>query len=128
MVFHHPMNRRKFLVAGGALAGGNPKRSMNSKLVFGFCLMVVTALAQTPAAPAPLSPAILEKIDRMTPLFDGQTLNGWIQAPPYPLTFSGSEIVDVPALAKKLLSRSGAVATLLAGLIEERDQPAFAAF
>jgi hypothetical protein len=101
---------------------------MNTKLLLSFCLTLVTALAQMPSDPAPLSPAVREKIRQMTPLFDGHTLNGWIQAPPYPLTFSGSEIVDAAALAKKLLNRSDPVATMLAGLIEDRDQPAFAAF
>lgn len=33
-----------------------------------------------------LSPATLEKIQRMTPLFDGRTLSGWIQAQKAPLT------------------------------------------
>lgn len=84
-----------------------------------------TALAQTPS---PLPQAVLDKIAHMTPLFDGRTLNGWIQAPPYPLTFSSSEVTDASALAKKLLAKANPVSALLAGQIEERDQPAFAAF
>jgi hypothetical protein len=90
-----------------------------------FLTLTATALAQTPA---PLSTAVLDQIAGMTPLFDGRTLNGWIQAPPYPLTFSSSEITDASALAKKLLAKADPLSALLAGQIEERDQPAFAAF
>lgn len=87
-----------------------------------------TLAAQPVSSPAPLAAATVEKISRMAPLFDGRTLNGWIQAPPYPLTFSSSELTDAAALAKKLLAKSEAVSALLASQIEERDQPAFAAF
>lgn len=90
-----------------------------------FLALTATALAQTSA---PLPQAVLDKIAHMTPLFDGQTLNGWIQAPPYPLTFSSSEVTDAAALAKKLLAKADPVSALLAAQIEERDQPAFAAF
>jgi hypothetical protein len=90
-----------------------------------FLTLTATALAQTPA---PLPPAVLDKIAHMTPLFDGRTLNGWIQAPPYPLTFSSSDITDQPALAKKILAKADPASTALAALIEERDQAAFAAF
>lgn len=87
--------------------------------------VATTGLAQTPA---PLPPAVLGKIAHMTPLFDGRTLDGWIQSPPWPLTFSSSEITDASALAKKLLAKADPVSALLAARIEERDQPAFAAF
>jgi hypothetical protein len=33
--------------------------------------------AETPVAPVPLSRATLEKINRMAPIFDGKTLEGW---------------------------------------------------
>jgi hypothetical protein len=91
-------------------------------------MLAASLAAQPPPPPPPLSPTILEKISRLTPLFDGHTLDGWIQAPPYPLTFSSSDIVDAAALARKFLAQGDPVSALLAGRIEERDQPAFTAF
>lgn len=101
---------------------------MPAKLLTLLCLLPLAVLAQLPAASAPLPPAVLEQISRMTPLFDGRSLDGWIQAPPWPLTFSSSEITDAPALAKKLIAKADPLSAWLAGLIEARDQPAFAAF
>jgi hypothetical protein len=54
----------------------------NALLIVVFALSV-NALAQTATnvpsfpPPAPLSQATLDKISRMTPIFDGATLNGW---------------------------------------------------
>jgi hypothetical protein len=103
------------------------KTSLPSLIMLGAALAANLA-AQPNPSPESLSPATLERINGLTPLFDGRTLDGWIQAPPYPLTFSGSDVTDAAALAKKLLAKSDPVSSLLAGQIEERDQPAFAAF
>jgi len=96
-------------------------------------LAVATSLLAQPSArpptPAvPLAKSTLEKIAAMTPLFDGRTLAGWIQAPPAPLTFSGSDIADLPALAKKLAGKSDAVAAFVGGQLDEPAQKSLAAF
>lgn len=93
-----------------------------------FLLLILIASIRAESSPATLAPASVEAIARMTPLFDGKTLDGWIEAPPYPLTFSSSDITDIPALAKKILAKADPVSGSLAGLIEERDQAAFTAF
>jgi hypothetical protein len=69
-----------------------------------FLNFVVAAFvsANAFAEPTPQSPATLAKIAAMKPIFDGRTLDGWIQAPPAPLTFSSSDIVHANALANKL--------------------------
>ena len=102
---------------------------MRAPILLLSCLLPLAGLAQNSATtPTPLSPAALAQVSRMTPLFDGRTLNGWIQAPPYPLTFSSSDITDAAALARKILAKADPLAASLAEQIEERDQPAFAAF
>src|SRR5437868_1184042 len=54
----------------------------------------------------PLSQATLEKIARMKPIFDGKTLDGWIQAPPAPNTISATDFKNVSELVKKLTGKS----------------------
>ena len=94
-----------------------------------ICVLPLVAWAQGPApAPAPLSAEVRARIDRMMPIFDGRTLDGWIQAPPYPLTISSSEITNPVKLAQTMLQHAGPVATLLEAQIEERDRPVFQKF
>lgn len=92
--------------------------------------LCAVASAQTPpvTAPVPLSADTLAHFAGMRPLFDGRTLDGWIQSPPWPLHFSASEIADPAALANALLAPSDPLAIWLATHLEERDRPAFAAF
>lgn len=86
-------------------------------------------VAAEPAQPAaPLSTETLGKIARMTPLFDGRTLDGWIQAPPAPLNFGGNDLANIPAFAKKLAEKSDAVSTWLAAQLDEPAAKALAAY
>jgi hypothetical protein len=85
--------------------------------------------ANTPVTPtAPLSPATLAKLSAMTPLYDGKTLDGWIQNPPFATTLSGDDIVDLALLAKKLTAKSDAVSAFLGEQLDETVRTNLAAF
>lgn len=102
-----------------------------ASLLLTLALGAVASAETLPAAataPVPLSTETLARLGRMRPLFDGRTLEGWIQSPPWPLNFSSSEITDPAALARALVTPVGPLATWLATHIEERDRAAFAAF
>jgi hypothetical protein len=100
------------------------------------------AVAQTPAAErpaiaavgtaepaaAPLSRSTQEKIARMKPIFDGKTLDGWIQAPPAPNTFSSNDVTNVANLARKLADKSDPIAAFLNAQLDEPAKAALAAF
>ncbi len=102
------------------------------KTILSFILFVVPAAGAAAQAPkpavaptavsagigAPLSATILEKIARMTPLFDGTTLDGWIQAPSAPVTFASSEIVQPRALIEQLTEKSDAVSAYVAAHLD----------
>jgi hypothetical protein len=91
-----------------------------------FVLVLAAALPAQPL-PAPLSKATLETIARMKPIFDGATLDGWIQAPPAPTTFSSSDITDLDALIKKLQAKSDPVSGFIARQLDEGGQAVLAA-
>lgn len=61
------------------------------------------AAAATPlrSDPAPLPAEVSAHIAAMTPLFDGRSLDGWIQDPPYPVTFSSSDLLNPEDLARR---------------------------
>src|SRR5262249_25232294 len=50
---------------------------------------------------------------RSRALFDGKTLDGWIQVQNSATSFGGSDIIDIPAFANKLAARSDSVAAFL---------------
>jgi hypothetical protein len=92
-------------------------------------------VAQTPPRPAPtpieslaprppLSPATLEKLARMKPIFDGRTLAGWIEAPVAPLRFSREDVISLPALVKKLTDKTDGVAAFIRSQLDEAGQAA----
>lgn len=60
-----------------------------------------------------LSQATLEKIRQMTPIFDGKTLNGWIQSPLAPTNLAREDIIDPAAFAKRLQTKSDPVSSFL---------------
>jgi hypothetical protein len=62
--------------------------------------------------PEPLSKATLDKIAAMTPIFDGKTLDGWIQSP-INYNLAGSDISDLGAFAKKLVEKADPVSAFL---------------
>jgi hypothetical protein len=88
----------------------------------------VTHTAALTSAPVPLSKATQDKISRMTSLFDGRTLDGWIQAPLYSTTLSGSDLKDLPALAKKLAEKSDPVSAFLGARLGENVKAALAIY
>ena len=86
------------------------------------------AAAESASPPAPLSRATLEKIAHMRPIFDGRTLDGWIQAPAAPNTFSASDITDLGAFVKKLGEKPDAVSAFLSEQLDEPGRAALTAF
>jgi hypothetical protein len=59
------------------------------------------AVADLPS-PGKLDSAKLTYINNLTPIFDGKTLNGWIQAPVAPIGFGKEDIVNYEDFAKRL--------------------------
>jgi hypothetical protein len=84
--------------------------------------------ALPPPEPIPLSQETLGKIAAMKPIFDGKTLDGWIQMPPAALTFDGAEFKDYPALVKKLTDKSDAVSAYLAEQFDDEGKASLAAY
>lgn len=74
-----------------------------------------------------LKPATLEKIQAMTPLFDGKSLEGWMQAPPTPTSFDRREVVDVGAFARRLTSKADPIAAFLAAKLDDAGRSGLAA-
>src|SRR5947207_9999485 len=72
--------------------------------------------AQTPVPPSVsieslpprplLSVATMEKLAKMKPIFDGRTLDGWVQAPVAPFRLANEDLKDLPALTRKLAAKS----------------------
>jgi hypothetical protein len=85
-------NRRSFLKAVAVVAAG--------------CLVNKTGQAEGQST-------------SMRSLFDGKTLDGWVQVQNSATSFSGNEIVDAPGLAKKLSDKSDAVSAFLSNLLDE---------
>jgi hypothetical protein len=61
----------------------------------------------------PLSSNVLARIGSMRPVFDGNTLNGWIQAPISTSTIGREDVLDVPAFVKRLSEKLDAVSAYL---------------
>ena len=78
--------------------------------------------------PVPLSKTVLDHIAQMTPLFDGSTLDGWIQLPPYALSFSAEDIANLPSLLKKLSEKSDLVSAFVAGQMDDSTKAALASY
>jgi hypothetical protein len=64
----------------------------------------------------------------MMPLFDGKTLDGWIDAENGATTFDGGSITDLPAFAKKLTDKSDAISAFLGGHLDDADKANLASF
>ena len=102
-----------------------------------FALLATWVAAQTPApAPTPiaslaprppLARATLDQLARMKPIFDGKTLDGWIQAPVAPFRFATEDVKDFSALAKKLLAPRDGVSVHLAGTLDDAGKAAVTA-
>ncbi len=114
---------------------------MKTPLLFlsGFAL-VVSVPGQPAAGPAPpatvpidslaprpaLSKATLDKLAAMIPIFNGRTLDGWIQAPVAPFRFAGEDVKDFAALAGRLAASADAVAAFLASQFDDAGKAALA--
>src|SRR3954464_2606525 len=79
------------------------------------CTNRVLLAADSEAPPtAPLPPG-------MKMLFDGKTLDGWVQIPQYATNISGGDITDLASLVKKLSEKSDPVSAYVG---EQLDEPA----
>lgn len=97
-------------------------------------LLVAAALAaalpalRADGAPQPLSPEVLGHIAGMTPLFDGSTLDGWIQAPPYAEKLSAGDFSDLPGFAAKLAAGAEPLSAHLGGKLDDAQRTSLAHF
>ena len=73
----------------------------------------------------PLSEAVRAHIAAMTPIFDGTTLDGWLEVP---RAFGGGDIQDPAGLVKKLEGKSDAVSALVAKHLDDGARKAMTAF
>ncbi|HSV15142.1 MAG TPA: family 16 glycoside hydrolase, partial [Tepidisphaeraceae bacterium] len=64
---------------------------------------------------------------RMTRIFDGKTLDGWIQEPINAITFGSGDITDYKGLAKKLTNKSDPVSAFVADQLDDAAKAALAA-
>lgn len=81
-----------------------------------------------PPVPVPLSKMTLEKIAKMTPIFDGKTLDGWIQMPPAAISFAREDVVDLAGLVKRLTEKTDPVAAWLSAELDEAGRTGLGAF
>lgn len=94
-----------------------------------LALTLSTSLFAQDVAPTktsePLSQAALDKIAAMTPIFDGKTLDGWIQSP-ISYNLAGSDVSNLPAFAKKLSDKSDAISAFLNEQLDDSAKSALA--
>jgi hypothetical protein len=62
----------------------------------------------------------------MNPIFDGQSLAGWIQAPVAPLRFSREDVVNLPGLVKRLIDKTDGVAAFIRSQLDDAAVAALA--
>ncbi|MCX6143064.1 MAG: DUF1080 domain-containing protein [Ignavibacteriales bacterium] len=60
-----------------------------------------------------LSQAVLDKIQNMEQLFDGKTLNGWIQAPVAPIALGREDVINPAKFAKRISQKSDRVSAFI---------------
>jgi hypothetical protein len=77
------------------------------------------ASAEMAKPAAPLSKDTLARIARMTPIFDGRSLNGWIQAPPAPVSFSREDVLDLGSLVTKITQKADPISAWLSAQMNE---------
>ncbi|MGN6643306.1 MAG: 3-keto-disaccharide hydrolase, partial [Verrucomicrobiota bacterium] len=75
----------------------------------------------------PLSAAVREKLNHMTPIFDGQTLNGWIQAPVSTTTIGREDVLDATAFARRLSDQNDPVSAWFSQRFDEAAKAGLAA-
>ena len=98
-----------------------------------LALTLSTSLFAQDAAPTsaptktsePLSQATLDKIAAMTPMFDGKTLDGWIQSP-ISYNLGGGDVSNMAVFAKKLSDKSDAISAFLNEQLDDSAKSALA--
>jgi len=69
-----------------------------------------------------------KKSDATTTLFDGKTLDGWIQVQNSATSFGGGDITDLASLAKKLADKSDGVSAFLSDQLDDPVKSGLAAY
>src|SRR5262249_43594071 len=81
-----------------------------------------------PKVPEPLSKETLNHIAKMTPIFDGKTLDGWIQLNNSQWGFGGGDIVDLDGFIKKLTDKADPVSAFLASQLDDNAKTNLTAY
>jgi hypothetical protein len=68
------------------------------------------------------------KADKKSVLFNGKTLEGWIQAENSATAFSASDIADLPALAKSIATNSNQVAAFIGAELDDTVKDSLSAY
>jgi len=95
----------------------------------GFFAAASLSIAQTaePAA-APVTvnepPPTIPMPAGMTPIFDGKSLDGWLQPPDYVTTFGGGDFADIPGFLKKLSDKPDPVSQFVADQLDDTAKTA----
>ena len=79
-------------------------------------------------AVAALCPAISCFADPPVSLFDGKTLNGWLQMVTPDAPFSSGDITNLPALVKRLTDKSDPVAAFVSSRLDDTAKAELAAY
>jgi 3-keto-disaccharide hydrolase len=77
---------------------------------------------------AALCPAVFSFANAPVSLFDGKTLNGWMQMVTPEPAFSSGDITDLPGLVKKLADKSDAVSAFVSSQLDDAAKGALAAY
>jgi 3-keto-disaccharide hydrolase len=91
-------------------------RALNWILFFPVALSLTLCIPDSLYGQQASSPA------GMMPLFDGKTLNGWIDAENGAANFDGGSVTDLPAFARKLTDKPDAVSAYLAGQLDDTEK------
>jgi hypothetical protein len=114
-----------FAVSGFSQPAGTPAKQTPSAPAAPLAASVTPSVAIDSLPPRPLlSAATTEKLARMKPIFDGVSLDGWIQAPVAPIRFASEDLKDLPGFAGRLGQRSDAVAAFLADNLDDAAKSA----
>jgi hypothetical protein len=103
--------------------------------VFAESAPALPPAAKAPAPPyldvpaaAPLSPAVRAHLAAMKPIFDGKTLDGWVQAPVAPVKFGGEDVKDVGALVRRVTSKADAMSIWLSESLDDAGRAALGGY
>lgn len=83
-------------------------------------------IASLPPRP-PLPAATLAKLARMKPIFDGRTLDGWIQAPVAPFRFAREDVIDLSTFAQRISEQPDAISAHVQAQFDDDGKAALTA-